>query len=272
MQAANDHTQRYTIEAIPAFNDNYIWMISDSTTKAAYAVDPGDATPVLSRLKERNLMLAGILITHHHFDHVGGIDALLAALDYDIPIYGPNNPNIKQITHPLHEGEQISLEPLQLTFTVFEVPGHTLDHIAYYTDALQGVLFCGDTLFSAGCGRLFEGTPQQMLESLNKFKQLPGHTNVYCTHEYTLANLAFAAAVEPNNQAIAETLSACTQKREANEPTLPSTIEKERAINPFLRTDQPTVRQQAQQQVSTLSDQAEEHEVFAAIRTWKDQF
>lgn len=249
---------------IKAFNDNYIWCLHNQTH--CVVVDPGDAAPVLAYCQDNQLNLTAILITHHHWDHTGGIDALLAAFP-DIPVYGPQNKNIQQITHRLSDGDDIELALLDVKFSVLEVPGHTLDHIAYYGDT---GLFCGDTLFSAGCGRLFEGTPNQMFQSLAKLTALPADTAVYCTHEYTMANIAFAEAVEPNNQALIDYKNWANQQRERNNPTLPSNIEKEMAINPFLRCHSTELVTNVSHNLgATLTS---EQATFAALRSWKDNF
>jgi hydroxyacylglutathione hydrolase len=249
---------------IKAFDDNYIWCLRNQTHCAV--VDPGDAAPVLAYCQDNQLVLSAILITHHHWDHTGGIDALLAAFP-DIPVYGPQNKDIEQITIRLSEGDNLDLAQLGLTFSVLEVPGHTLDHIAYYGDI---GLFCGDTLFSAGCGRLFEGSPQQMYQSLAKLTALPANTAVYCTHEYTMANIAFAEAVEPKNQALLDYKVWASQQRKKNTPTLPSSIQRELAVNPFLRCDDPELITNVSQNLGTTltSEQA----TFASLRSWKDNF
>ncbi|MCG8315655.1 MAG: hydroxyacylglutathione hydrolase [Pseudomonadales bacterium] len=255
------------ISPIPAFTDNYIWQLNDG--EQAFVVDPGDAKPVLQFLDENKLKLAGILITHHHWDHTGGIKELLNAWP-GIAVYGPNNPSIADITHPLKEGDSINV--LKKNFDIYELPGHTLDHIAYYHESVadHDVLFCGDTLFSSGCGRLFEGTAAQMFESLSKLKALPAETLVYCTHEYTEANLAFAAAVEPDNQHIQERIKQVQSLRSKNQPTVPSTLGLELRVNPFLRWDKGAVISSANEQSASMSHEAVE--VFAAIRAWKDRF
>ncbi|ARN75855.1 hydroxyacylglutathione hydrolase [Oceanicoccus sagamiensis] len=256
------------VKPIPAFDDNYIWCLYDDVSHQAAVVDPGDAKVVIAALEAMNLELAALLITHHHFDHTGGINTLLAL--GDIPVYGPHSENIPQITQRLSHGETLSL--LGLEFTTLEIPGHTLDHIALYSEQAEGgpILFCGDTLFAGGCGRVFEGNPGMMLASLNKLAALPANTRVYCAHEYTLANLAFAKAVEPGNPALLARITSDSQLRQQNRPTLPSTVAMELATNPFLRCDQPEVAASAAQQ----SEQActDTTAVFAAIRGWKDNF
>ncbi|PKG97521.1 hydroxyacylglutathione hydrolase [Paraglaciecola sp. MB-3u-78] len=249
---------------IKAFNDNYIWCLHNKTH--CTVVDPGDAAPVLAYCQDNQLILSAIIITHHHWDHTGGIDALLAAFP-NIPVYGPQNKNIEQITVRLSQGDAIEVAQLGVKFSVIEVPGHTLDHIAYYGDI---GLFCGDTLFSAGCGRLFEGTPQQMYQSLAKLTALPADTAVFCTHEYTMANIAFAETVEPNNQALIDYKQWANKQREKNAPTLPSNIQRELAVNPFLRCHSPElVTNVSQNMAATL---ASEQATFASLRSWKDNF
>lgn len=249
---------------IEAFNDNYIWCLHNQTHCAV--VDPGDAKPVLDYCQANKLSLSAIIVTHHHWDHTGGIDALLSVFP-DIPVYGPQNQEIKQITTRLSESDTIQLSQLDVKFTVLEVPGHTLDHIAYYGDV---GLFCGDTLFSAGCGRLFEGSPQQMFDSLAKLTALPRDTAVYCTHEYTLANIAFAEVVEPSNQALISYKEWAQQQREKNTATLPSSIQREMAVNPFLRCSSPELLTNVNQNAGATL--ASEQAIFAALRSWKDNF
>lgn len=249
---------------IKAFNDNYIWCLHNKTQCSV--VDPGDAAPVLAYCQDNQLTLSAIIITHHHWDHTGGIDALLAAFP-NIPVYGPQNKNIKQITVRLSQGDDIELALLGVKFSILEVPGHTLDHIAYYGDI---GLFCGDTLFSAGCGRLFEGTPQQMFASLSKLTALPADTAVYCTHEYTMANIAFAEAVEPNNQALIDYKRWVNQQRAENTPTLPSNIQRELDVNPFLRCHSKELVANVSKNMGARL--ASEQTTFASLRSWKDNF
>src|SRR3990167_4446909 len=227
--------------ALPAFSDNYLWLLHDA--RQAIVVDPGQAEPVLQALEERGLQLQAILVTHHHADHVGGVDALRQATG--APVYGPARERIPAPFIPLSQGSRV--EALGLGFEVLDVPGHTAGHIAYFCPQVDGapLLFCGDTLFSGGCGRLFEGTPAQMLDSLTRLSALPDDTRVCCTHEYTLSNLKFARAVEPANAALAEYAAHCQQQRALNFPTLPSSIGLEKRINPFLRTRETAVRRAA---------------------------
>jgi len=258
--------QPLQVTAIPAFADNYLWLIHDG--QHAAVVDPGDAAPVEAALASLNLTLDAILLTHHHADHAGGVAALLAGRN--IPVYGPANERIAGVTVPLSEGQQVTLPSLGLTLSVLDVPGHTAGHIAYVA-AGQRWLFCGDTLFSGGCGRLFEGTPAQMQASLDALAALPGDTRVCCAHEYTLSNLKFARAVEPGNAALSEYITRCEVLRQAGQPTLPSRIAIERDINPFLRTRVATVAQAAHG-FDALIDPREPAAVLAALRQWKNEF
>ena len=254
---------------LPAFTDNYIWAISSSSGDRVCVVDPGDAEPVIRYLNARNLTLSDIFITHHHPDHTGGLPELTAK--YSPRVIGPGASNIKGITHYVADGDQIEL--YGATFVIMAVPGHTLDHIVFFhsgSDAIPPMLFCGDTLFAAGCGRLFEGTPQQMHASLAKLASLPPNTEVYCTHEYTLANLRFALAADPANELLQQRLVAEKIKREHARPTLPSSIKLELETNPFLRCHNPAlVRSAAAASSKSLTS---EIDVFAALRAWKDRF
>ena len=253
------------LSALPAFADNYIWMLHDGTQ--AVVVDPGDAAPVLQALKAQGLQLAGILVTHHHPDHVGGIAELRPHLHG--PVWGPARERIPAPFTPLTDGDTVAV--LGQVFEVLDVPGHTAGHIAYLQQ--QGgpapLLFCGDTLFSAGCGRLFEGTPAQMHHSLSRLAALPAGTRVCCTHEYTLSNLKFAAAVEPGNLQRAQYQAQCETRRAQGLPTLPSSIGLERQINPFLRCETPEVMAAARAQGAAGEDAVS---VLAALREWKNRF
>ncbi|MFT3821367.1 MAG: hydroxyacylglutathione hydrolase [Rubrivivax sp.] len=251
--------------ALPAFADNYIWMLHDGAH--AVVVDPGDAQPVIDALDRLHLQLAAILVTHHHPDHVGGVDALRTRLQG--PVYGPARESIPQPFTPLQEGDVVGV--LGLRFRVIDVPGHTAGHIAYaqLDEPAAPLLFCGDTLFSAGCGRLFEGTPAQMLASLEKLAALPAGTRVCCTHEYTLSNLKFAAAVEPANPQVQAHARHCESLRAADLPTLPSTLALELQINPFLRSREPAVVAAARAQGAASAAPVD---VLAAVREWKNHF
>ena len=221
-----------TIYPIKAFNDNYIWAIVNADSKMLWVVDPGDAIPVIEFVQNNNLSLKGILITHHHADHCGGVSVLKEK--YDSVVYGPAHPSILA-TDIVYDGEKIFLPDFNLTLNVLGIPGHTLEHVAYYC-ASDHFLFCGDTLFSAGCGRIFEGTFEQMYNSLKKLSYLPGETKIYCGHEYTLANLMFAKQVEPDNKYVDLYISHVKNCVKNNEPSLPSNIQLEKKVNPFLRT------------------------------------
>jgi len=254
------------VTPVRAFTDNYIWLIhSPRDPSKVVVVDPGEAAPVERALTERRLSLAGILITHHHADHVGGVPDLLSRRG--APMFGPANEKTPGDPVRVRQGERACFPELDLEFGVLDIPGHTAGHVAYVG---HGAVFCGDTLFSAGCGRLFEGTAEQMSDSLAKLAALPPETNVYCGHEYTVANLRFALTVEPENHEAAAYLEECKVKRERDEATLPSTMRRERNVNPFLRCDRETVKQAAEAKSGRrLQNQPE---VFAVIRQWKDGF
>ena len=250
---------------LPAFTDNYIWMLHNG--QQAIVVDPGQAQPVTQALQDMHLQLHAILVTHHHHDHVDGVDELREATG--AIVYGPAREDIPEPFIPLTTGDQV--QALGLDFQVMDVPGHTAGHIAFYGKDIEGrpVLFCGDTLFSGGCGRIFEGTPAQMLASLDQLAALPGNTRVCCTHEYTLGNLRFARAVEPDNQTLTRYIADCEDKRAHGLPTLPSSLALELEINPFLRSRLPAVVQAVQSFDAGASGDVA---VFAALRQWKNQF
>jgi hydroxyacylglutathione hydrolase len=254
------------IRPIPAFSDNYIWLLYDESSRQAWVVDPGDAEPVLKTLDALELTLEGVLITHHHFDHTGGLPQLCDA--FSPVVYGPTNPATAEITRRLSAGDRASA--LGLDFEVLEVPGHTLDHIAYFAAGDTPLLFCGDTLFAGGCGRVFEGTPGMMHASLQRLAGLPPATRVYCAHEYTLANLAFARAVEPDNEALARRVEEAEATRARGEPTVPSNLALELDTNPFLRCTQPALIESLKRQGRLEHDGAVE--VFSTVRGWKDSF
>lgn len=254
------------IDALPAFTDNYIWLLQDLERRRCAVVDPGDAAPVQAWLAAHpDWQLSDILITHHHHDHVGGVEQLKAATG--ARVLGPAKENIPARDLALGEGDRV--EVLGHAFRVIEVPGHTLGHIAYY-QAEQHWLFCGDTLFAAGCGRLFEGTAEQMHDSLSRLAALPGQTLVYCTHEYTLSNLRFAQAVEPHNPQVAQRLAEVSAWREAGQISLPSTLALERATNPFLRSAETSIKEKIDQRDGAKNRSPSG--VFAGLRAWKDNF
>ncbi|EGF33945.1 Hydroxyacylglutathione hydrolase [Oxalobacteraceae bacterium IMCC9480] len=250
---------------IPAFDDNYLWLVHDGVHAAV--VDPGDAGPILAALALHQLSLVAILLTHHHADHVGGVPELLQHAS--VPVYGPRHEKIPTITHPLVQGDTVVVPELQWQLGVLDVPGHTSGHIAYFA-AAEEWLFCGDTLFAGGCGRLFEGTPEQMDASLQKLAALPGRTSVFCAHEYTMANLRFAQAVEPGNVALQERIVREQDKRDRHIPTVPSTIALERETNPFLRWREADIRHSLQQAGKLGDDTGIAG--FAALRAWKNSY
>jgi len=251
---------------VPAFEDNYIWLIRGQSTRQAAIVDPGDAEPVVEALERHGLTPVAILCTHHHGDHTGGNNDLLEKYG-NLEIYGPGDENIPGRTHIVRDGDHLNLDSLGVELEVLRVPGHTRGHVAYFG---QGWLFCGDTIFSAGCGRLFEGTAAQMHASLTRLAALPGDTKIYCAHEYTRANLRFAAAVEPNSTQIANYRSEVENLRARDEPTVPSTLARELEINPFLRSHVPAVRAAAENHAGRPL--ADPEAVFAEVRRWKDNF
>jgi hydroxyacylglutathione hydrolase len=263
------NTSPIKVRPVRAFSDNYIWLIEAPNDvarpgKRLVAVDPGDAEPVIAELNRSGASLAAILLTHHHPDHVGGVAQLLR--QWDVPVYGPEDSRIAPPLQPFI-GNRCELPDLGLGFEILQVPGHTVSHIAFWG---HEALFCGDTLFSAGCGRMFEGTPTQMNASLNKLRALPPRTAVFCGHEYTAANLKFALAVEPENSAALAYQQDVERLRAADSPTLPSTLDLEIRVNPFLRCEQDSVRAAAERHAgAALSGPAE---VFAVLRAWKDGF
>jgi hydroxyacylglutathione hydrolase len=252
------------IDVVPlrAFKDNYIWTLRADGFAAV--VDPGESAPVLDYLARERVRLAAILATHHHADHVGGIADL--ARRFDVPVFGPRDEPISTVTRPVSEGSRVDLPEIGVSFEVLDIPGHTRAHVAYYG---ANLLFCGDTLFACGCGRLFEGTAEQMHASLAKLAALPDDTLVYCGHEYTLANIGFAKSVEPGNEALATREHADAAARAEGRPTLPSTIGREKATNPFLRASEPAVIAAANKYLGARA--ASPVAVFAALRDWKNR-
>ncbi|MFP3517747.1 hydroxyacylglutathione hydrolase [Pseudomonas sp. SIMBA_077] len=256
------------IDALPAFSDNYIWLLQDWTHKRCAVVDPGDATPVQEWLDQHpDWILSDILVTHHHFDHVGGVEQLHTLTG--AKVWGPALENIPARAVALNDNDQINI--LGIEWRVLLVQGHTLGHIAYYHGGDSApLLFCGDTLFAAGCGRLFEGTPEQMHHSLSRLATLPADTAVYCAHEYTQSNLRFAQAVEPNNQDIADRVVQVAAWRAKGKISLPSTIALELRTNPFLRVNETSVKEKADEW--NKRDNKSPVAVFASLRNWKDNF
>lgn len=261
-----------SVLTVPAFKDNYLWLIHDGVHAAA--VDPGDGQPILDALRANGLTLTAILLTHHHADHIGGVPQLLS--EYSVPVLGPRKDGIDAVTQPLGEGDRVQVPGLALTLSVLDVPGHTRGHIAYVRNdpdnpSAPHWLFCGDTLFGAGCGRLFEGTAEQMAASLAKLAALPEDTLVYCAHEYTLSNLRFAEAVEPGNVALKMRIVADSKARGTNLPTVPSNIAIEKATNPFLRATEPGIVDSLVA-AGRLQPGASPVAAFAALREWKNVF
>ena len=257
----------FDVIRIPAFKDNYIWLLRKGAS--AVVVDPGDARPVLEVLEREGLTLSAILITHHHADHQGGVVRLLE--HHPVEVFGPETESITALTRPLRGGETIALASIDETLRVISVPGHTLGHLAYYG---TGCLFCGDTLFTGGCGRLFEGTPVQMHESLARLAALPDETRIYCAHEYTEANLRFALAVEPGNRRLRDRVNEVAVTRAKAQATVPSTLALEKATNPFLRCSEPEVITSARSRAATLGREFSGSAVgvFALLREWRNAF
>ncbi|CAM8625207.1 GloB Zn-dependent hydrolases, including glyoxylases [Oxalobacteraceae bacterium] len=257
--------QSLQVTAIPAFDDNYLWLIHDQ--EYAAIVDPGDAASVEAALAAHQLKLAAILLTHHHADHAGGVPALLR--HWNVPVYGPASERIPGISHPLRQGDVVTLTSPELRLSVLDVPGHTAGHIAYVAES-EPWLFCGDTLFAGGCGRLFEGTAEQMTNSLEKISALPDNTKVYCAHEYTVSNLRFAVAAEPDNPRTAERLAAAQALRARGIATVPSTLGEEKLTNPFLRYREKSIVDLLKS--SGRLDNENPVKAFAALREWKNVF
>src|SRR5271166_731502 len=254
------------VRPLRAFSDNYIWLIdAPQAPGRIVVVDPGDAEPVRAELHRSGASLAAILLTHHHPDHIGGVEALRAAAP--VPVFGPDDARIPNWSRRLRDGETLQLPDLGLQFQIMHIPGHTLSHIAFWGHTS---VFCGDTLFSAGCGRMFEGTPVQMSASLQRLSALPPATRVFAGHEYTAANLRFAEAADPGNEAAARYRELVDALRAKDTPTLPSTIALENRVNPFLRCDDAAIRAAAQRHSGRALD--DRVAVFAELRAWKDGF
>lgn len=253
------------VHPVPAFQDNYIWLIQAENSRKAIIVDPGDAQPVIEALKQRDLQPVAIIITHHHADHIGGIDALLA--QFNLPVYGPASETIPTMTQPLAKCDSLVIDPDFPAFQVLDTPGHTAGHICYLA---ENKLFCGDTLFAGGCGRLLGGTAADLYDSLQRLSTLPADTEVYCAHEYTEANLRFAKSVDSDNPDLDKRIAITQQKRSRHQATVPSLLADELATNPFLRSDDSKVKRAAEQFAGHPLDNAKA--VFTTLRQWKDQF
>ena len=252
-----------SIKPIKALSDNYIWLVT--TNEGSIVIDPGESKQIIDLVKSNEIDLEGILITHHHYDHTNGIEEILKYKKVDV--YGPKN-NVNSITKRVKQNDVFNL--VGLKFEVIETPGHTLDHIAFYClKDEKSILFCGDTLFSGGCGRVFEGTYSQMYESLKKLSKLPEDTQIFCGHEYTSSNLQFACAVEPNNQFIKEYNEEIIEKTKNGEPSLPSSLKIEHMINPFIRCNEENLIDNINKKFGEVSS---EIEIFSTLRKWKDDF
>jgi hydroxyacylglutathione hydrolase len=254
-----------TVVPIQAFNDNYIWMLHNR--RHAAVIDPGDASPVFDCLAQNTLALAAILCTHHHGDHVAGVCKL--AQVYNVPVYGPRHEDVPCLSHPVGEGDAVEIPELGIRLDVLGIPGHTLGHVAYTS---AGNLFCGDTLFGCGCGRLFEGTAAQLFDSLQRLASLPDETKVYCAHEYTEANIRFALACEPGNGQLLKRRDESRALRADGQPTVPSTLALEKATNPFLRCTSPEIIRNVERQQAIHLPPGNEAAVFAALREWRNNF
>lgn len=251
--------------AVPALGDNYIWLLRATDSSNAIVVDPGDAGTALDAITDHGLEPRAVLITHHHGDHVGGLPEVTER--WQVPVYGPATESIAGITDAVSGGDRVAIDALGTEFLVIDTPGHTAGHISFHGG---GWLFCGDALFAGGCGRVFEGTHAQMHESLQRLAALPDATRGCCGHEYTLANLAFALAVEPDNDALREREARARALRDAGEPTVPFTLAEERATNPFLRCHVPAVHAAAERETGRRLET--DAEVFAVLREWKNRF
>ena len=255
----------HNIVPILAFQDNYIWTLRND--QYAIVVDPGDAVPVIKYLEENKLTLLAILVTHHHRDHIGGINDLVEL--YNTPVYGPRREKIPHLTYPLGEGDELEFKQLNFKTKVSDIPGHTLGHIAYLW---EGGMFCGDTMFTCGCGKIFDGTPEQLHHSLQRLASQPDDTLVYCTHEYTEYNTPFAQICEPSNLALKQWVDDAEALRQQNLPTVPTTLGQEKATNPFLRCTQPEIIYQIEQHNGIKLAPGDEQAAFIALRQWRDMF
>ena len=252
-----------SVKPIKAYQDNYIWLVS--TNEGSIVVDPGESKKILNLIDNNEIDLKGVLITHHHFDHTNGLSDLLNKSSLEV--YGPKN-NVKSINNIVKNNDKFTV--IGIDFEVIEIPGHTLDHIAFYSfNDGEPILFCGDTLFSGGCGRVFEGTFDQMFIALKKISKYPSETKIFCGHEYTLSNLKFALAVDENNEDLIKEYDNIKNMVDSGNPSLPTILEKELKINPFLRCDNHHIKNKIVSKFNTSDD---ELEVFCALRQWKDNF
>ncbi len=251
------------LEPLPALSDNYIWLLADARGQAV-VVDPGEDAPVEAALARKNLRLRAILLTHHHPDHTAGAAALRER--HGATVFAPEDERITDVDRRVHEGDTVALEAPAVHFEVWVVPGHTRSHVAFVG---EGLLFCGDTLFSLGCGRLFEGSPRQMLASLDRLATLPDDTRVCCGHEYTLSNAAFASQVEPDNPILSDRIQSARQALRHGHASVPSRMAEERAANPFLRVDSEAVVRWVNEHEGAGHDRTSR---FAALRAAKDRF
>ena len=252
-----------TVEPIKAFTDNYIWLVS--TNEGSIVIDPGESKSIQKLIDNKTIDLKGILITHHHYDHTNGLSELVKK--NELEVYGPVN-NIDGINHRLNDKDKISI--IGIDFDIISIPGHTLDHIGFYSaNANNPILFCGDTLFAGGCGRIFEGTYEQMFHALKKITKLPTNTKIYCGHEYTLSNLKFALEADDTNKELIEEFKKVENKINSNIPSLPTTLDKELKVNPFLRCDNINIQNKIIEKFNVSNN---ELEVFTALRKWKDNF
>ena len=252
-----------SVEPIKAFTDNYIWLVS--TNEGSIVIDPGESKNIQKLIDNKTIDLKGILITHHHYDHTNGLSELVKK--NELEVYGPVN-NIDGINHRLNDKDKISI--IGIDFDVMSIPGHTLDHIGFYSaNANNPILFCGDTLFAGGCGKIFEGTYEQMFHALKKITKLPTNTNIYCGHEYTLSNLKFALEADHTNKELIEEFKKVENKINSNIPSLPTTLDKELKVNPFLRCDNINIQNKIIEKFKVSNN---ELEVFTALRKWKDNF
>jgi hydroxyacylglutathione hydrolase len=255
----------FQIKAVPALKDNYIWLIIHRNSNQCLIIDPGDAKPVIDTIEHLKLNPIAVLLTHHHYDHSQGAMALKTK--YNLNVYGSAIEGVASVNHPLFAETTLNFFPESTAATVLKIPGHTRDHLAYL---FEHHLFCGDTLFTSGCGRIFEGTADQLLNSLKKIMALPDNTLIYCGHEYTIANLKFAKTVDPDNERLLIRIEDTRCLRDNNLPSVPATLLLEKQTNPFLRCDTDAIKTAVENHFGQQLDN--ELQVFTALRKWKDLF